>query len=357
MNITYNELINEMKGKYFDCCGELPDDNSETAKRLEAVASELYSLSCYGDYIFKQAFIQTATGESLDLHAQLRGVTRKTADYSKGTLTFYVNEPASEDIVIPSGTVCSVSKKPYLQYATDSEAVISSGTVLACVSAAAIATGEEYNVNEGEITVMVNAPAGVSAVINDDCFCGGASDESDDSLRKRIINHYSMPPNGVNCQSVENVVLNLDFVTDCKISPAETAGVINAAVRVKDNELTSDKISLIQNAIGISELVGANVSVTLARQASFNIVVDAKIRAGFDKTKISEQITSSVNEICSALKIGEALMMNLISKKLVMIDGINTFNIYSGNSSGEAIICGSNDYLYLNSLAVNCFDE
>ena len=101
MNLTFNDLVTQMKNSYFSVTGETLSEDSETAKRLEAVASELYSLSCYGDYIFKQAFVQTATGKYLDYHAQLRGVTRKTASSSAGEVTFSVIEPLEEDIIIP----------------------------------------------------------------------------------------------------------------------------------------------------------------------------------------------------------------------------------------------------------------
>lgn len=71
MKSTYNEILQNMKAAY----------NKELGrkllkillmKKLEAIASELYGLSCYGDFILKQAFVQTATGGYLDRHGALR---------------------------------------------------------------------------------------------------------------------------------------------------------------------------------------------------------------------------------------------------------------------------------------------
>lgn len=357
MNKTFDEILLEMKNAYFNTIGEKLDDNSEIMKRLQAVASELYALSCYGDYIFKQAFVQSATGANLDAHAVLRGVTRKTAGTAKGELTFYLNEVSEESITIPQGVVCSVSEKPYLQYITDEEVTLTAGELNVTVSATAISSGEEYNVDAGEITVMVNAPAGIYGVTNNNQFTGGCDEESDLSLRRRIIDHYAYSPNGVSCQSVANVVMDLDFVADCNIPVPEDPGVITVVVKTKSGELSSKERYQVQDTVGFSELVGGYTSVVLAENEDFSIVVEANIRSGFNKTEIEEQITQIVKEICSALKIGEPLALNTISKQLVKIDGISQFNVYSDNAFGEVINCGARNCLHLDELVVNCFDE
>lgn len=357
MNKTFDDIINEMKNAYFTSKGEKLDENSETAKKFEAVASELYAISCYGDFILKQAFVQSASGEYLDAHAQLRGVTRKTASTASGTLTFYLLEPSETNIVIPKGVVCSVSKKPYLQYATDEEVSIKAGELSVSVNASAVSPGEEFNVLSGEITVMVNAPAGIYGVINDGDFKGGCDNERDSSLRRRIIEHYCYSPNGINCKSVANVVMDLDFVLDCSIPPCETPGEIVVVVKTKSGELNVREYASIQACVGIAELVNFNINVILAQNEDFSMTVEAKVRSGFSKTDIQSQIEICVKEICSALKIGEYLSLNTVSKQLVKIEGISEFNVYSTGALGETINCGSRNCLHLKDLAVNCFDE
>lgn len=357
MNKTYNEFLEEMKGVYFNAKGEKLEENSEIMKRLEAVASELYALSCYGDYIFKQAFVQSATGEYLDALGALRGVTRKTAGTSKGELSFYLTEASAENIVIPQGTVCSVSGKPYLQYATDSEVTLSAGELSVNVSATALSTGEEYNAPSGTVTVMVNAPAGIYGVTNNAEFTGGCDEERDTSLRRRIIDHYAYAPNGVSCQSVANVVMNLDFVADCNIPFPENPGVITVVVKTKSGELSAKEKYQVQDAVGFAELVGGSVNVVLAEREEFSVSVDANIRQGFDTTETKNQISYCVKEVCSGLKIGEPLSLNAISKELIKIEGISEFNVYSNEALGGVVNCGAKNCLHLNELVVNCFDE
>ncbi len=79
MNLTYDEILNSMKIEFAGEKGEAVKELSDIEARFKAVASEIYSVSAYGDYIMKQSFPQTATGEFLDRHEELRSITRKTA--------------------------------------------------------------------------------------------------------------------------------------------------------------------------------------------------------------------------------------------------------------------------------------
>ena len=83
MKSTYNEILQNMKAAYNKELGREIAENSIDEKKLEAIASELYGLSCYGDFILKQAFVQTATGEYLDRHGALRDCKRKLGTYAK----------------------------------------------------------------------------------------------------------------------------------------------------------------------------------------------------------------------------------------------------------------------------------
>ena len=58
MKSTYNEILQNMKAAYNKELGREIAENSIDEKKLEAIASELYGLSCYGDFILKQAFVR-----------------------------------------------------------------------------------------------------------------------------------------------------------------------------------------------------------------------------------------------------------------------------------------------------------
>ena len=100
MNCTYNEILDKMVQAYFDKSGQKLNENSFEYKVIEAAASEFYSLSCYGDFILKQAFVQSAGGEYLDRHGYMRMCERKAGRKASGVLTFSVSEAQDDDIVI-----------------------------------------------------------------------------------------------------------------------------------------------------------------------------------------------------------------------------------------------------------------
>ena len=58
------------------------------------------------DWVGRQCFPQTAQGDYLDKHAQLRGLERRAATAAVGVLSFETDHPPEADLSIPEGTVC-----------------------------------------------------------------------------------------------------------------------------------------------------------------------------------------------------------------------------------------------------------
>lgn len=357
MKRTYEEILDKMKNAYFKECGNTVEKNSQTEKRFEILASELFSLSCYGDYIFKQAFVQTATGENLDKLGELRNCKRKQEDYARGELYFSINEAADYDITIPEGTICSLFGKPFLQYATTQKAIITAGELGVSAPAAALGCGNDYNADEGTVTVMVNAPIGVATVTNPAEFAGGYNTESDLSYRNRILRQYSVFPNQLNTVSIENKILSLDYVTDCNVPYSDTANRITVYVATKTGKLTTQQSAEIKDLITLGKIAGITRTVNLVDKKKFTLTVEIFCMAGFDKDSIRELVERRINEIISSLRIGQSLPLSNISKTMADIEGITDHNIYSDKAEGNFIHCKGSKILHLKSLAVNCLDE
>ena len=179
MKSTYNEILQNMKAAYNKELGREIAENSIDEKKLEAIASELYGLSCYGDFILKQAFVQTATGRYLDRHGALRDCKRKLGTKAKGTLTFGINEAIASDIVIEKGTVCSKPNYPLIQYSTDETVILKAGNTSISVSCTALGNGEKYNLEGDNLLTLVNPPSGIEYAFNAYPITGGSDDESD----------------------------------------------------------------------------------------------------------------------------------------------------------------------------------
>ena len=97
---TLDEIYREM----LDCFGERTgmglSKSCDLAARLYALAAQIYSLQIQADWVKRQAFPQTAEGEFLDRHAELRGLTRKEATAARGVVRFFAGEAGQGDCVL-----------------------------------------------------------------------------------------------------------------------------------------------------------------------------------------------------------------------------------------------------------------
>lgn len=79
--------------------GYVPDDASDIGIRMKTLAGEIFSLESSLDFLKRQMFPTTATGEYLDKHAEMRGLKRKPAIKASGKLMFYVERPLSYSLL------------------------------------------------------------------------------------------------------------------------------------------------------------------------------------------------------------------------------------------------------------------
>ncbi len=346
MNITYNDVLNEMKNAFYNECGKSVSEFSDIDMRFKAVASEIFSVASFGNYIFKQGFPQTASGVHLDRHAKLRGITRKKPSFAKGVLTFRIDKASEQDIIIPKGTVCASKNLPYIQFATDEEGTIIRGYESVKINATALKTGNDYNVIDNEVTVMVNPPQYVSSVNNDEMFKGGLDEESDDSLRKRIFSSYNVARNGVNLQSVREVLTNIDFVVDA-IAFADENGKLNVCIKTPNDYLPQDVKDEAAKLLGFAEFCNVPINFISAKSKQFIVNVEAKVNSGYDIAKIEKEIKKRVKRCCNNSRIGESISLSLISSSLYGIDGVQYFNVTSEYAKEGAINCKKTEYLDL----------
>lgn len=346
LKTTYNDILEKMKSTFFEVTGQRVENMSDIGARFQAVASELLSVSCYGDFILKQAFPQTATGEYLDYHAEIRGTSRKGAAKAHGKLKFYISEPASEDISIETGVICSVENKPFVQFETTQRATIKAGDVSAEVDAVAIDFGEEYNVGENMVTVMVNPPIGVLGVTNDKKFVGGLHTEDDEKLRKRIIELYSVAPTGITYESLAEQIMTIDGVIDCRVY-TPTSSVISVCLRTTSGELDDEIIAQIPNKLMIAIITSTNIGYSLAEPEEFNLNI--KFRGDTD---VSDKIIEECRAYTRALRIGESLDLNELAYKFRGLDGIEYVDIISDKMAGDSVFCLGESYLVLNDCVV-----
>lgn len=343
-----------MRTAFYEQCGENVDSMGDIGARFQAVASELFSLYCYGDFVLKQAFPQTAGGQYLDYHAALRDMKRKSPSKASGKLVFSILEESQEDIRIPQGTICSVADYPYIQFETLEGAVIRAGDLSITVNAAATETGSTCNAEAGTVTVMVNPPSGVAAVSNINAFKGGCDDESDEMLRKRILTSYSVPPTGVSAESISESILKLEEVLDCIVVGNLNISII-VYLKTKSGILDTQTTADVKNTLMIADITSLETHVALATAKLFDLSIDAAVSGG-NSAELEKRIREAVSEYTDSLRIGESLNLSRISYALSGLDGMEYCEISSSEAAQTTIHCDIRSYLKLNNLTVNCYE-
>lgn len=116
---------------------------------VEAVAREMDFVNAQMNQVYNSAFIDTATGKSLDLVASLLGITRKTAGYASGEVTFGRDSDPGETEVLKETHVFRANdryqlKSPHVKAIKKIEGTCRGAPLV-------FAQGMDYAVTRGEI--------------------------------------------------------------------------------------------------------------------------------------------------------------------------------------------------------------
>ena len=81
---TYDEILTAMTEKYRNEAGFEPSAISDTGIKLRVLSGEIYGALMNCEWLKKQMFPDTASGEYLEKHARMRGITRRGAGFASG---------------------------------------------------------------------------------------------------------------------------------------------------------------------------------------------------------------------------------------------------------------------------------
>ena len=208
--MTVEELYGQMVDTFQRETGLALAGDGDMAVRLYAVAAQLYALYVQADWVGRQCFPQTAQGDYLDKHAQLRGLERRAATAAVGVLSFETDHPPEADLSIPEGTVCMTAAQ--VRFETTEAGVLKAGQTSAQVRARAVEPGAAGNAAAGTVRAMAVAPVGVSRCTNPEAFSGGLDAEGDESLRERVLETFRRMPNGANAAFYQQEALSFPEV-------------------------------------------------------------------------------------------------------------------------------------------------
>lgn len=169
-----------------DSRSPLTDINIGSVTRTisEAIGREIATLYQQMNLVYESAFIDTATGKSLDLVVAILGIERRTRDYAEGLITFFRDPSADGNISILQGTRVTTEKRDVI-FETTEPRTLQRGQVRIGVPARAATRGEVGNLAANSLTKLFQEIEGVSRVTNFEATLLGTRDETDEELRRR----------------------------------------------------------------------------------------------------------------------------------------------------------------------------
>lgn len=328
---TVEEIYSRMMAAFAAKTGLEGDGCGDLATRLYAVAAELSSLYIQSDWVARQCFPQSATGEYLDRHAALRGVSRRTAAKAEGVLRFAVDGALTTDLAIPVGTVCMTAG--LVRFETTSPAVLRAGKKTADVPAAAVVAGAAGNAAAGSILSMAVAPVGVSRCSNPAPFTGGVDGEGDEALRERVLETFQRLPNGANAAFYQQGALSFPQVAAAKVIPRSRGiGTVDVVLAAHAGVPDADLIARVQAYFDVRREIAVDVRVLPPTVKTVHLAVQVKPREGRTSAQVLQSVRSALTGYFTGKLLGEDVLRAKLGDVVFGVDGVANYTVTEPSS-------------------------
>ena len=323
---TIDEIYREMLACFGEETGLEPREGTDLSARLYALAAPVYALYVQADWVTRQAFPQTAEGEYLDYHAQLRSLERKPALPAQGTVRFTAGEAAQSDRAIPEGTVCMTAG--LVRFATTQAAVLPAGELTVDVPVQALEPGTAGNVSAQTVVSMAVAPMGIASCTNPQAFAGGADGEGDEELRARILDTFRRLPNGANAAFYEQGALSFDQVAAAVVIPKPRGlGSVDVIVSTLAGTPGEELLEQLQDYFEQRREIAVDVQVKTPTPVTVNVAVQVKAKGGWDKTQVLDQVEGALEGWFDGKLLGQDVLLARLGSLIYGCDGVENYAV------------------------------
>ena len=334
---TYDAILQRMKDSYAGYAGFTPAEESDIMIRLRVLAGEIYQLRINEDYIARQLFPSTATGDYLDLHAAERGLSRKIATKATGSVTFYPESPTHPDILIPAGTeVCTYTDMK--RFVTDSDVTLEENAESVVAGVTAAQAGAAYNARGGTVSIIVTPVAGIGRVYNGMVFSNGTDEESDDELRARIIDSYVNIVNGANAAYYKSLALSVPGVYSASVvGRGRGNGTVDVYLSGRGVPVSSAVKSEVQQLMDDGRELNVDVLVRDPQEVDVSLYIRINVEPGYAFNTVASEVQSAVENYIDGLGIGGDVRLSSVSEVIYHIKGVADFRFVESYGSDRII--------------------
>lgn len=323
----YESILSQMNQRYQQLTKVTPSSGTDLGIRFQVVAGELAKLYQQVEQGIDQMFPQTSTGNALQYHGSLKGLTRKSGESATGLLEFSRLTPAQNTITIPEGTVVATNTTPQLYAKTTESAQLAEGSTSVLVAAAAEQPGLEGNFQTGAIAVLVSTPSGISKVTNPQPFVGGIDEESESAFRERVLSAYQVPSNGSNVGYYQQLAASINGVDMVKVLPRSRGrGTVDIAFTTND-PLQEDKVfqELSRHLLKQKE-IAVDLKVSPATRRIVNLSLALLPQQEYALAPLKEAVKETIEHFLRTLPIGEPLRLSHLGKMILETPGVEDYS-------------------------------
>lgn len=348
MEQTYNDILEGMKEKYREYSGEEISEVSDVGIRMRVLADEIFALKSHAEWLKRQMFFSTATGEWLEKHAAERGLTRISSQKATGRLAFSIANTLEYDFVIPVGTVCSTSDGE-LRYVTTEEGVIPSGSHIVQVLAQATQGGSVYNLPFNTINTVVTYFSVLTEVKNTSSFSGGTDEESDDAFRARLKEFCKNPSNGLNQSYYKKLAMQVEGVGSVFVKALTDDSDYNLLVIVADvGAIPKTSVVMAVQKL-IEEYAPANIKPKIEPCELYNITLTVNVvcESGYSVDTVKSGVESAIKTYFNTLGVGDDIYIKKIGDVIFHVDGVKNYSFDEESDKDIAVndsmlaVCGT----------------
>lgn len=309
-----------------DIANQLPSadtgPDSDLFIRAASVASAVEGLYQHQAWIVRQIFPDTADTEYLELHAAVRGLTRKRAVSASGLIRF-TGIPGT---MVPSGQSGTVNKQSYI---TTADSTLDA-TGKADIPAAAAVSGTAGNQPAGTIIQLSAIPAGIDSQATIIDMTGGTEQESDSELLARLLELIRRPPAGGNKYDYRRWAMNIPGVTAAYVYPLRRGlGTVDVVITAAGTLPSAETIAAVQAYINEVRPVTAKDCYVLAPTLLQVYIKTAILPHNITLDEAENKIKTALTAYFAQLIPGETVIKSRIEAIISDLIGIADRNLLS----------------------------
>ena len=323
---TIEEIYREMLACFGEQTGLEPREGCDLSARLYALAAQVYSLYVQADWVVRQAFPQTAEGEYLDQHAQLRGLERKPAVAAEGSVLFTAGDVSDIPREIPQGTVCMTAG--LVRFETTQPAEIPAGGQTAKAPVRALEAGKLGNVSAKAIVSMAVAPFGISSCTNPEPCAGGADGESDEELRGRVLETFKRLPNGANAAFYQQGALSFDQVAAATVIPRpHGVGSVDVIPATLAGLPSEELLKEMQDYFDKRREIAVDLEVRAPNPVDVDIAVQVELEEGRSEDEVLSRVEEAIRGWFTGRLLGQRILRAKLGEIVYHCEGVANYSV------------------------------